>query len=84
MKYLENGDSVKGKFEWIYNCSLRFDSGIKVNLDSMTEFEKLVQKSFGNSIVKLEDIHGDTINFRTTYSGNLHITLNQGKLIRLK
>ncbi len=44
----------------------------------------LIHNSFGNTQIEFEESGNDTLEFRTTYSGNLHITVNQGKLVKLK
>lgn len=46
--------------------------------------DALIHNSFGNTQIEFEETGNDTLIFRTTYSGNLHITVNQGKLIKLK
>jgi hypothetical protein len=81
--YLENGDSAIGKIEWIYECTFKLKSSYEAVSDSSTEFSKLIQKSFGEVCMEIKEVRGDTINFRTTYTANLHITLNEGRLIKL-
>lgn len=84
-QYETTTDSIKGSIESIYKCQLFiFKPSLKIKLDSAgIEVDKLLRKSFGEDCIEIEQIEGDTIHFRTTYSGNLHITINQGKFIKI-
>jgi len=85
IQYQDNGDSVKGQLSWLYNCTFKLDYIIDAKKsDSSTEFEKLVFKSFGDPCFELKEKKGDTILFRSTYSGNLHLTTNEGMIIKIK
>lgn len=77
-----NGDTVKGKINWIYKCSfvLEYDN---VQADT-SKIGKLLLQSFGKPCIKIERISNDTIAFRTTYTENLRITINKGRFIKLK
>ncbi len=46
--------------------------------------EKLILKSFGEPFIELKEVSQDTITFRTTYVVNVHITINEGKLVKVK
>ena len=81
-QFKQNGDTLKGKIDWIYNCSFIFNYEIrKIDTNSL---EVVLSKSFGRSFVELNKEYGDTVIFRTTFTGNLEITLNEGQFIRIK
>ena len=84
-EYVTNNYPIKGSIESIYNCKLfKFKPNAKLTSDSAaTELDKLIRKSFGEHCIEIKSINGDTISFRTTYEGNLHITINEGKIIRI-
>jgi len=43
----------------------------------------LLQKSFGEPCFEIKKAIGDNI-FRTTYTGNLHISINEGRFVKSK
>ena len=75
------GDTTKGKLKWLYNCIVMLDSAQKQNSDTTGLHYKLT-KSFGRPCLELSALTKDSIKFRTTYSGNLHITIDQGLIVR--
>jgi len=78
-QFKQNGDTLKGKIDWIYDCSFIFNFAIrKIDTSSL---EAVLSKSFGRSFVELNRKNGDTVIFRTSYTGNLEITLNEGRFI---
>jgi ribosomal protein L35AE/L33A len=46
--------------------------------------DSLINESFGNRIIELQEINSDEIKFRSTYERNLKLTIFTGKLIRKK
>ena len=87
IKKFKSGKRVRGKIS-------RLSSFIK---DSKTVYlndngsytpqghlDGLIHSSFGDTQMEFEETGNDTLKFRTTYSGNLHVTVNQGKLVKLK
>ena len=82
-EYRKNGDSVKGKVKRISDCLVKFDPE-RSTKDSMTALNKLLLNSFGDPCIELLESKNDTIKFRTTYTGNLHVTINGGIFLRLK
>jgi hypothetical protein len=78
---LNNGSSETGKLIWVYECRFKLEPDTPPKEDT-TELEKLLSKSFGDSIFELQEKKGDTLFFRMTYSGNLHITKTQGYLLK--
>src|SRR5579862_6574083 len=76
-QYKQNGDTLKGKIEWIYKCSFFLNYDIK-QIDT-SSLQKMILESFSKSCVELNKKNGDTINFRTTYAGNLEVTINEGR-----
>ncbi len=54
---------------------------IKVQLE--IQLDSLLWESHGNPVIELQELNADTIPFRTTFNYNLHITKNEGMLIRV-
>src|SRR5689334_18137809 len=77
----KNGHSFKGKVSWLFNCMFRLEY---FKYDSIQGPLKTIYESWGNPCIELEDVRGDTIIFRTTHPGNLHITVNEGYFVKLK
>jgi hypothetical protein len=46
------------------------------------EFEMMILKSFGRTMLEFEDSPKRVIRFRTTFVNNLHLMINEGRLIR--
>jgi hypothetical protein len=83
LKCCSLGDTLKGEMAWINDCYLI----LKVNgrrIDTISTVQKMLHKSFGEHCLELEKANGDSIFFRTTYTGNVHITINKGQFIRLE
>ncbi len=87
VKYFKSGDSSKGNIEWQFPCYFSLHPISRAKQDTLCELDRYFQKSFGKTIIELKEIRNhpsnDTIYFRTTYSAELHLTLNTGKMIRL-
>ncbi|MFI5406668.1 MAG: hypothetical protein ACHQ1D_09175 [Nitrososphaerales archaeon] len=77
------GDTLKGKITWIYDCCLTLTVNGRL-LDTSNNLNNMLRRSFGEHCLELKKATGDSIFFRTTYTGNLHITINEGHFIRLK
>lgn len=67
----------------LIDCIYILDSDIYKKTDT-AGLAGLIHRSFGPSCIETTGSNGDTIFFRTTYSGNLHITQNKGELIKLR
>jgi|GEM_PF-6513555 len=52
--------------------------------EATSEIGRLIDKSFGEQCIEVGKVRGNRIFFRTTYAGNLHITVNEGVFIRKK
>jgi hypothetical protein len=76
-------DSKNGKIQWITRTDFEFLSQDTSNQDS-NSLAAVVLNSFGKPMIELQKARGDTTEFRTTYSGNLEITINSGRLVKLK
>ncbi len=74
--------TIKGKINWLGNCLVDFKSD-KVSIDT-SEFGKMLHASFGDAIIELKNTVRKKTYFRTTYSGNLHITINEGYFSKVK
>jgi hypothetical protein len=87
VKYLISGDSINGTIKNISPCLIVMNPNITdvkiLKPDTLTDLGKRM-KSFGEPCIELGKRTGDTIYFRMTYSGNLHLTSNEGKFIKIK
>jgi hypothetical protein len=84
-KTFKSGNKIHGKLLRSYSANknehwVRLtdppSNAAKGSLDSV------LGKSFGVPLIEFLENEQDTIRFRTTYSANLHITINEGKFIR--
>ena len=77
------GDTLKGDIRWIYDCYfvLKVDGRVP---DTAGGISTLLDRSFGEQCFELKKASEDTIFFRTTYTGNVHITANEGRLIKIQ
>jgi hypothetical protein len=83
-EFLENGDSVKGKIEWMSSCYFKLNSEVKPDTTNATELSKLLTRSFGEPCFEIKENKGDTLIFRMTYTGGLHITLSDGEMVKVQ
>jgi hypothetical protein len=79
----DNGRTANGEIKWIYKCSFILDYDNKPKQDT-SELGKLIIKSFGEPCIELKEAKQDTITFKTTHVANLHITIDEGKLVRVE
>jgi hypothetical protein len=77
-----NGSSETGKLIWVYESLFKLEPDSPPKEDT-TELGKLLSKSFGDLVFGLQEKKGDTLFFRMTYSGNLHITKTLGYLLKV-
>jgi hypothetical protein len=82
-KHLASGQIEKGKIEKIYNDKfvLSDNNNKVIPLDSLNEFQKGI-RNWGLLCFEITEYHGDTIRFRTTFSGQLHVNINKGLIIK--
>jgi hypothetical protein len=80
---LGQNDTLKGKIRWIDRLNFEFINQDTSKRDS-TSVVAFFSNSFGKPIIELQKARGDTTNFRTTYPANLELTINSGKLVKLK
>lgn len=83
VQYWNNGDSTKGKIEWIDDCSFKLVY-VTEKVTEDNEFGKLFNGAFGAHFFELQGKKGRKIRFRTTYTGNLHITTSEGTIVKTK
>lgn len=76
------GDTLTGRINRIAECYFLFEYDNRI-LDTVG-FQGLLSKSFGDACFEIKGMVGDTILFRTTYTANLRITINEGRFIRLR
>jgi hypothetical protein len=41
-----------------------------------------LNKSFGDQCIEIQKFNGDSIKFRITYTGNLHVTVDEGYYVK--
>jgi len=75
IKYGDRIDTAKGKIRWLYGC------GFKLDIDPKPAVDSNVVYPFGESFFELKKGNRDTMNFRITYTGNLHATVYMGTII---
>jgi hypothetical protein len=76
-------DSISGKINWVYDCEFEMKFPSNKIEDSVSGPLKNIYDSWGCPVFELLRISGDTVNFRTTFPLNLHITINKGYFLRL-
>ena len=74
---------VKGKVKWIGDCSFKLESNIHKQQDT-TELAKKLYQSFGEPFIEIKATKADTTFFRTTWTANLHIRINEGYFLRVR
>jgi hypothetical protein len=82
---IQVSDTIKvdGKLKWIDNCSLKFEPSVPIKQDT-TELARKLYRSFGEPFIEIKTTNGDSTFFRTTWTGNLHITINEGYFLKVK
>jgi uncharacterized protein (UPF0305 family) len=83
-EFLANGDSLKGKIEWMSDCYFKLNSNVKPDTINATELSKLLTRSFGESCFEIKETKGDTTIFRMTHTENLHVTTCDGEMIKMR
>ena len=78
IQYGEGIDSTKGLIQWLYEC------GFKLNILPKPAVDSNAVYSFGESFIELKKGNLDTLNFRITYTGNLHLTVYSGVMVKVK
>ncbi len=73
----------KGKMSWDGNCYLKLKSEVNEKQDT-TDFAKKLLQSFGEPVFEVKTTIGDTTFFRNTWTGNLHITNDEGYFLKVK
>jgi hypothetical protein len=72
-----------GEVSLVSDCLYIFKSSVYTWVDT-AGLSGLLNRSFGAPCTEVSGSSKDTIFFRTTYCGNLHITQNTGQLIKIK
>lgn len=78
IQYGDRIDTAKGKIRWLYGCGFILDIKPKPVVDSNVVY------TFGESFFELKKGKKDTMNFRVTYTGNLHVTVYTGTIIQVE
>lgn len=72
-----------GDVLWLGDCVVKFKPHHTVKVDT-TELGKKLYHSFGEPCLEFKQVRGDTIYFKKRWSGNLHITIDEGYFLRVK
>ena len=83
VQYFSSRDSACGKIDWIYKCLFNMKYSKQNSIDPLVYANPAIVESWGLTCIELNEVKKDTIGFRTTYSGNLHITINEGYFLRM-
>ncbi len=75
-------DTIKGKIIRISDYILVFRDDVNDSKIEKSDLAQLIDKSFGEQCIEIIDFGFSRIKFRSTYIGNLHITINEGELIK--
>jgi hypothetical protein len=75
--------NIKAKVKWIADCSFKLEADVHKPQDA-TELAKKLYLSFGEPFIEIKATNADTTFFRTTWTGNLHITINEGYFLRVR
>ena len=73
----DGNDSITGQIKWLDSDTFVLRDSIKKK-ENGSEIVNLLNKSFGEVCFKIQSRSKDRFDFRTTYVGQLHITLNEG------
>lgn len=82
-KQFKGGHTENGKIEKLYADKFRLTdlNENEIPLDSLSDFQKGI-RHWGPPCFELAGTNGDTLRFRTTFSGQLHININTGIIIK--
>jgi hypothetical protein len=82
-QYWDDGKSAKGAIRGVGSCTLEFEYFNRNFTIDTSDLGKRIYRSFGDTCMELKSQREDTILFRSTYTGNLHITINKGMIIKI-
>jgi hypothetical protein len=82
VQYLENGDSVSANIQSISSCLFKLHYLGQSMIATINHLKQQANKSFRDECIEIQRISRDTIKFRTTYTGNLHVTVDDGYYIK--
>src|SRR5690606_8677660 len=74
---------IKGEVNWIDDCSFKLEPKNPAKQDTFVLAKKIYQ-SFGEPFIQIKNKKFDTTFFRTTWTANLHITINEGYFLSVK
>ena len=72
IQYGKGIDSTQGRIRWLYGCGFKLETQPTAAIDSNVVYP------FGEPFIELTKGSRDTVNFRITYLGNLHLTVYSG------
>jgi hypothetical protein len=82
-KYFKN-DSIEGIIRQLPNNIILLKDIPKIVQPDTNRILKTIHDSFGSECIEISKIKNNKFYFRTTYTGNLHITINQGVFKKLR
>ncbi|MFC4738686.1 hypothetical protein ACFO3U_01630 [Flavobacterium ponti] len=86
VKTFNDGEKVKGTKQQIKNSNNKSITYLYdfVFTQPVIKLDSLEIKMFGKPIIEINESKSDTLFFRTTYSGQLNVTINEGILVLIK
>jgi hypothetical protein len=83
IRYYDN-DTIKGNIKQLDDKYLIFKDISKTDLHDTSRVTNIIHDSFGDMCIEILKPKRNGFSFRTTYTGNLHITINEGIIKRLR
>ena len=77
-------DTIKGQIKWLSKNTFILLDKIKNPVTDSTDLAKILHDSFGEKCIEVMTTDKGGFKFRTTYVGQLHITINEGEFIKQK
>jgi hypothetical protein len=81
-QYSENGDSINARIQSISNCTFKLNYSGQRMAGTINNLKQQLHKSFGEQCIEIQKVDGDSIKFRITYTGNLHVTVDEGYYVK--
>jgi hypothetical protein len=79
---VNDSTGIKGKVTWIDAGSLKLVPDETEKQDT-TAFGKMIYRSFGHPFIEFKKTKGNKTFFRTTWTGNLDLTINEGYFLKV-
>jgi hypothetical protein len=77
-------DTLQGTIQMFGDKYLIFKDVLTRDQSDTNRISKMLHDSFGDNCIEILKTTNNKLYFRTTYIGNLHITINKGKFQKIK